>query len=82
MQKLNFDNTTVIDQAVGFGKTNFSNVPEWRDSTVDLDLTLLNTESISGFTPYEYLLYGLPDSERRNDGRLRDKWLKRYAHCE
>lgn len=32
-----------------------------------------------GFTIYEYLLYGLPDSERRNDGRLRDKWLNRYA---
>ena len=25
-------------------------------------------------------LYGLERNDRRNDGRLSDKWLKRYAH--
>ena len=55
---------------------------EWLDSAVDPDLVKLNVKSLSGFEPYEYLLYGLPDSERRNDGRLRDKWLKRYHHVE
>ena len=55
---------------------------EWRTSSVDEQLTTLNLISLSGFTTYDYLLYGLPDTERRNDGRLRDKWLNRYAPLE
>ena len=55
---------------------------EWLDSGVDLELTRLNIKSLSNTEIYDELLYALPDSERRNDGRLRDKWLKRYAHCE
>ena len=56
---------------------------EWViDSAVDPDLTSLNVVSLSDYEPLERLLYGLPDSARRNDGRLRDKWLRRYAHCE
>ena len=55
---------------------------EWLKSSVDEQLTTLNLISLSGLTTYEYLLYGLPDSERRNDGRLRDKWLNRYASLE
>lgn len=54
---------------------------EWvKGSGIDLELTALNLTSLSGFAPYEYLLYGLNSSERRNDGRLRDKWLRRYSH--
>ena len=56
---------------------------EWViDSAVDPELTSLNVVSLSEFEPYDRLLYGLLDSERRNDGRLRDKWLRRYAHTE
>jgi Domain of unknown function (DUF3854)/Origin of replication binding protein len=55
---------------------------EWLKSSVDEQLTTLNLISLSGFTTYEYLLYGLPESERRNDGRLRDKWLNRYSTLE
>ena len=55
---------------------------EWLKSCVDEKLITLNLISLVGFTVYEYLLYGLPNSERRNDGRLRDKWLNRYAHIE
>ena len=55
---------------------------EWIDSVVDPKLTSLNILSLSDFEPYEYLLYGLPDNERRNDGRVRDWVLRRYAHCE
>lgn len=56
---------------------------EWVNlSAVDPTLTSLNITSLSWFQPYERLLYALPNTERRNDGRLRDKWLKRYAHCE
>ena len=51
-------------------------------SGVDPDLAKLNVKSLSGTEIYEYLLYELPNSERRNDGRLRDKHLNRYAHCE
>ncbi|GFE71690.1 hypothetical protein [Chroococcus sp. FPU101] len=56
---------------------------EWvEDSKVDPLITALNVRSLSGTTPHEYLLYGLPDSERRNDGRLRDYWLRRYGHLD
>ena len=55
---------------------------EWNQSSVDLDLTTLNITSLSGLTVYDYLLYSLPDKDRRNDGRLRDRVLKRYQHLE
>ncbi|MEN9871695.1 MAG: hypothetical protein RLZZ171_2687, partial [Cyanobacteriota bacterium] len=55
---------------------------EWRDSSVDDQLTELNITSLSGLTTYDYLLYALPDQDRRNDGRLRDKLLQRYQHLE
>ncbi len=57
-------------------------VKEWSDSAVAQSIINLNVVSLSGVEPYERLFYGLPNSERRNDGRVRDKWLKRYAHCE
>ena len=63
-----------------FGSILTHHLEEWKKSCVDEKLTFLNLISLIGFTVYEYLLYGLPDSERRNDGRLRDKWLNRYAH--
>ncbi len=53
---------------------------EWKKSVVDDSIISLNVISIFDENVYEYLLYGLPPSERRNDGRLRDKWLRRYAH--
>ena len=55
---------------------------EWRNSSVDDKLTELNITSLSGLTTYDYLLYALPDKDRRNDGRLRDKLLQRYQHLE
>ena len=55
---------------------------EWLKSTVDPELVHLNVTSSDGNAPYSDLLYALPPSERRNDGRLRDKWLKKYAHTE
>ncbi len=56
-------------------------IAEWRASGVHDDITILNVIYLSGTEPYEYLLYALPRSERRNDGRLRDRWLNRYEHC-
>ena len=55
---------------------------EWKNSCVDEQLTTLNVISLSGFTTYDYLLYGLDHRDRRNDGRLSDKWLNRYSHLE
>ena len=55
---------------------------EWRASAVNDDITKLNVIYLSGTDPYEYLLFALPRCERRNDGRLRDKWLNRYEHCD
>jgi Domain of unknown function (DUF3854)/Origin of replication binding protein len=55
---------------------------EWRESSVDDQLTELNITFPSGLTTYDYLLYALPDKDRRNDGRLRDKLLQRYRHLE
>ncbi|PSB08046.1 bifunctional DNA primase/helicase [Pleurocapsa sp. CCALA 161] len=55
---------------------------EWQSSSVDDKLTELNLTSLSGLTTYDYLFYALPDQDRRNDGRLRDKLLQRYQHLE
>ncbi|MBD2302836.1 plasmid replication protein, CyRepA1 family [Nostoc sp. FACHB-190] len=54
---------------------------EWLNSGVDEELIALNVRSLVGRTPYEYLLYS-PKISRRNDGRLRDRDLKKYQHIE
>ncbi|MBD2565518.1 MULTISPECIES: plasmid replication protein, CyRepA1 family [Nostoc] len=54
---------------------------EWLGSGVDEEIFHLNARSLSGTTPYEYLLYS-PKISRRNDGRLRDRDLKKYQHIE
>jgi hypothetical protein len=68
------------------GRKNFMIFPdhyqEFVASRIDPEIIALNFRSLKDDVPYEYLCYGLPDSERRNDGRLRDKWLKRYRHTE
>ncbi|WP_193199948.1 plasmid replication protein, CyRepA1 family [Nostoc sp. MG11] len=54
---------------------------EWvKGSGVDATLTALNVRSLSRNEVYEYLLYALPQTARRNDLRLRDGYLRRYAH--
>ncbi|BCL39745.1 DUF3854 domain-containing protein [Nostoc sp. MS1] len=53
---------------------------EWLNSGVDEELILLNVRSLLGEEIYEYLLYALPQTARRNDGRLRDGYLRLYAH--
>jgi hypothetical protein len=55
---------------------------EWRSSAVDDAIINLNVESLSGDAAYESLLYGLPDSERLNTGRLSSGWLRKYSHLE
>ncbi|MBD2452266.1 DUF3854 domain-containing protein [Nostoc sp. FACHB-152] len=56
---------------------------EWVvDSAVDPTITALNVRSLEGDEIYEYLTYALPPTARRNDGRLRDGELRRYAHID
>jgi flagellar biosynthesis regulator FlaF len=55
---------------------------EWLDSAVDETLTQLNVKSLFGTAAIEHLIYALPDTERRNDRRLRDRWINRYSHTE
>jgi Domain of unknown function (DUF3854) len=58
-----------------------NHLQEWLDSGVDEEIIALNVISLSGTVPYEYLLYS-PKISRRNDGRLRDRDLKKYQHIE
>jgi predicted P-loop ATPase len=53
---------------------------EWLDSGIDSEIIALNLVSLSGDLAYEYLLFGLSRNDRRNDGRLRNGWLKQYEH--
>ena len=61
---------------------NPSHFQEWRSSAVHPDIIELNVESLSGDAAYESLLYGLPDSERLNNGRLATGWLRKYNHLD
>ena len=54
---------------------------ELKSSLISDSLIELNYRSVEGDIVYELLAYGLPNSERRNDGRLRDKWLRLYEHA-
>ncbi|HEY9771174.1 MAG TPA: plasmid replication protein, CyRepA1 family [Coleofasciculaceae cyanobacterium] len=56
-------------------------IREWKASGVDEELTRLNVVSLQGTSPTEYLLYS--DSiPRRNDGRVSEGFLQRYAHTD
>jgi hypothetical protein len=53
---------------------------EWKQSIVHDEIIKLNVKCLTGDEALEHLLYSIPNTERRNDGRLRDKWLSRYQH--
>jgi hypothetical protein len=67
---------------ISFNSIHPHHLTEWRESSVDDRLTALNLLSLSSTEPKNHLFSFLPHSERRNDGRVRDKWLHRYAHTE
>ncbi|NES25903.1 MAG: hypothetical protein F6K41_45215, partial [Symploca sp. SIO3E6] len=49
-------------------------------SAINPKIASLNCRRIEGDEVYSVLLYAKPQSEiRRNDGRLKDKWLKKYS---
>ncbi|WP_206818400.1 plasmid replication protein, CyRepA1 family, partial [Chroococcus sp. FPU101] len=59
-----------------------SHYQELEKSAIAPEIIELNFKSIEGNIAYESLLYGLSNDERRNDGRLRDYWLRRYQHLD
>ncbi|MEM8779014.1 MAG: plasmid replication protein, CyRepA1 family, partial [Cyanobacteria bacterium P01_G01_bin.49] len=65
--------------------TNNINQAHWNEwvngSAVDPDIVSLNVRSLSGTTPHEYLLYS-DKLDRRNNGRLSTRYLRRYQHLE
>ncbi|MEL6500462.1 MAG: plasmid replication protein, CyRepA1 family [Cyanobacteria bacterium J06623_1] len=54
---------------------------EWQASGVDEELANLNVVSLQGTSPAEYLLYS-NSIPRRNDGRISEGFLQRYAHTD
>ena len=54
---------------------------EWKASGVDEELINLNVVSLQGTSPTEYLLYS-NSIPRRNDGRVSEGFLQRYAHTD
>ena len=54
---------------------------EWGESAIDSEIAALNFKSLSGNAAFDYLLYSDKIS-RRNDGRLRDGDMRRYAHLD
>lgn len=51
---------------------------EWLDSGINADIIELNVESITGPEAFERLYSNLDHKARRNDGRLRDYWLRKH----
>lgn len=56
-----------------------NHLEEWRQSCVDDQLIRLNVSPLMGDAPAQHLLYAEALS-RRNDGRLTEGLLQRYAH--
>ena len=54
---------------------------EWQASGVDEELTNLNVVDLQGTSPAQYLLYS-NSIPRRNDGRISEGFLQRYAHTD
>ncbi len=54
---------------------------EWKASGVDEELTRLNVVTLTGTSPTEYLFYS-NSIPRRNDGRVSEEFLQRYAHTD
>jgi hypothetical protein len=54
---------------------------EWQASGVNEELTRLNVVSLEGTCPTEHLLYS-NSIPRRNDGRISEGFLQRYAHTD
>ncbi|TVQ44264.1 MAG: DUF3854 domain-containing protein [Gloeocapsa sp. DLM2.Bin57] len=78
---INFEQNQVENsQRQKHNRINHQNLLEWLSSCVDTELINQNVISLDESAAFEHLLYGLDNTERRNDGRLRDRWLRQYSH--
>ena len=55
---------------------------ELEKSAIAPDIASINFHSLEGAAALDAIIGPLPNSERRNDGRVRSKYLKKYAHTE
>lgn len=82
----NQTNLTQIDSSIDdLGlkcQLNTKHQKELKASAIAKDIAALNFQSLSEEEAYEYLIYGLPDSKRRNDGRLKSEWVRKYDHLK
>ncbi|MFS0520030.1 hypothetical protein ACEYW6_35815, partial [Nostoc sp. UIC 10607] len=62
----------------GFEGIEGQHYQEFINSAINPEIAALNFKSLSG-AGYDYLLYS-PKISRRNDGRIRDGDMRRYAH--
>jgi Domain of unknown function (DUF3854) len=62
--------------------TNFNDkqLQELAASAIDRELAEIHIIPLEGDAALQALYYALPKEERRNDGRISDKWLKRGEH--
>lgn len=74
----------IVAQSITLNNSSHIELPDWQEwlnSGVDPEIISLNVKSLTGNTPYEYLLYG-DNIPRRNDGRIRDHVLRKFRHTE
>jgi Domain of unknown function (DUF3854) len=62
--------------------TNFSEkqLKELVASAIDSELAELNIDPLDSDRALDDIFYALPLEERKNDGRVSDKWLRKYEH--
>jgi hypothetical protein len=53
---------------------------ELADSEIARDLADINISALEGDRALDTIFYALPPEERKNDGRVSDKWLRKYDH--
>jgi hypothetical protein len=59
---------------------NEKQLKELADSAIDRDMADINISALEGDLALDALFYALPPEERKNDGRVSDKWLRKYEH--
>jgi Domain of unknown function (DUF3854) len=59
---------------------NEKQLQELAASAIDRDMADINISALEGDRALDAIFYALPSEERKNDGRVSDKWLKKYDH--
>jgi Domain of unknown function (DUF3854) len=59
---------------------NEKQLKELAASAIDSNLAEINISALDGDLALDNIFYALPLEERKNDGRVSDKWLRKYAH--